>query len=280
MNVCEELRDKLSGYIDNELTPLESDEVKRHISSCNFCEREYKMLQAIRQSLKSMLPKTASRETQKNILNKVFILGAENYSEKSQRIYPLISKTWKQERAIISNKISIMNRGSGIIYRGMALAASLLLFIFIATSDTTSSPLKLYILEHQRCMSEGHMDYLCKTEHELSQKIENSMGVKAFIPTYFPEGFKFIKGDVCNIKGVTVAHMVMSDGKRILSYFQGKDVKSPLTPPFSKGGHGGINAGRLENYKYAHWKKDGVYCIIVGDIADDEIEKIASSQHN
>lgn len=278
MNVCEELRDKLSGYIDNELPPLESDEVKRHISSCNFCEREYKMLQIIRQSLKSMLPKTASRETQKNILNKIFVLGTENYSEKSQRIYLLTSKTWKQERAIISNKISIINRGSGIIYRGMALAASLLLFIFIATSDTTSSPLKLYILEHQKCMTEGHRDYLCKTEHELSRKIENTMGVRAFIPPYFPEGFKFIKGDVCKIKGVTAAHMVMGNGDKILSYFQSKDVKSPLTPLFSKDGHGGINAGRLENFNYAYWKKDGVYCIVVGDIDEKEIFRIASSQ--
>ena len=162
-----------------------------------------------------------------------------------------------------------MNRGSGIIYRGMALAASLLLFIFIATSDTTSSPLKLYILEHQRCMSEGHMDYLCKTEHELSQKIENSMGVKAFIPTYFPEGFKFIKGDVCNIKGVTVAHMVMGDGKRILSYFQAKEeiTKKKM-----------IQLGKLNNLNFAHWKKDGVFCIVVGDVDEKEIIKIASSQ--
>ena len=113
---------------------------------------------------------------------------------------------------------------------------------------------------------------MCKTEHELSQKIENTMGIKAFIPTYFPEGFKFIKGDVCNIKGVTVAHMVMGDGKRMLSYFQSKE--------FRNGQGGDIKRGKLKDMNYAYWKKDGVYCIIVGDIAEDEMKKIVSSQHN
>ncbi|MEK7847142.1 MAG: hypothetical protein AAB257_09300, partial [Nitrospinota bacterium] len=135
---------------------------------------------------------------------------------------------------------------------------------------------KIYIFEHQRCMSEGHMDYLCKTEHELSQKIENSMGVKAFIPPYFPEGFKFVKGDICNIKGMTFAHMVMGKGEKILSYFQTKTT--PLYPPLIKGGKwGGVQTGRLENLNYAYWKKDGVYCIVMGDIDEKEILRIASS---
>ena len=262
MDKCSQFTDKLSAYVDNELSPSELDELERHIGSCDLCQNEIQALKSTKHTLKSLLPKIEpANKSRERILKRVF----EEAGEKGRGGVYDIKK---------------FRRRNSLLYKGMALAASILLLIFISISDTTSSPVKLYVLEHQKCMTEGHRDYLCKTEHELIQKIENSMGVKSFIPTYFPEGFKFIKGDVCNIKGVTVAHMVMSDGKRILSYFQGKDVKSPLTPPFSKGGHGGINAGRLENYKYAHWKKDGVYCIIVGDIADDEIEKIASSQHN
>ena len=276
MDKCSQFKDKFSAYIDSELSQIELREVEEHISSCELCQCEIQMLKTAKQGLRSMLPKVASDEVKNRILNSVF----EQSKEKGMGVI------WN---------IKSFNRKHSLAYKGMALAASILLLIFISISDTTSSPMRLYVLEHQKCMTEGHRDYLCKTEHELSHKIENTMGIKAFIPAYFPEGFKFIKGDVCNIKGVTVAHMVMSDGKRILSYFQGKDVKSSLTPPFdlpspilqkegkkgrSKGGHGGINAGRLENYKYAYWKKNGVYCIIVGDIAENEIEKIASSQYN
>ena len=241
--------DKLSAYVDNELAPSELDELERHIASCDLCQNEIQALKSTKHTLKSLLPKISPDNREKErILSRVY----EEAGEKGR------------------GAVSFRRRNS-FLYKGMALAASILLLIFISRTDTTSSPVKLYVLEHQKCMTEGHRDYLCKTEHELSQKIENTMGIKAFIPTYFPKGFKFIKGDVCNIKGVTVAHMVMSDGKRILSYFQGKGEISDKET---------IQIGRLENYKYAHWKKDGVYCIIVGDIAEDEIKKIASSQHN
>ena len=274
MDKCSQFTDKLSAYIDNELSPSELDELERHIGSCDLCQNEIQVLKSTKHTLKSLLTKIEPADkSRERILKRVF----EEAGEKGR------GGVWN---------IKAFSRRNSLLYKGMALAASILLLIFISTSDTTSSPVKLYVLEHQKCMTEGHRDYLCKTEHELSKKIENSMGVKAFIPTYFPEGFKFIKGDVCNIKGVTIAHMVMGKGEKILSYFQSKDVKSslnPSTPPFNKGEkeggfdkgwQGGINTGRLENYKYAYWKKDGVYCIIVGDIADDEIEKIASSQHN
>lgn len=252
MDRCQQFTDKLSAYVDNELSPSELDELERHIGSCDLCQNEIQALKSTKHALKSLLPKIEPANIpRERILSKVF----DEAGEKGRgRVY----------------NIEKFKRRNSLLYKGMALAASILLLIFISISDTTSSPMKLYILEHQKCMTEGHRDYLCKTEHELSQKIENSMGVKSFIPTYFPEGFKFIKGDVCNIKGVTVAHMVMGDGKRMLSYFQGKGEISAKE---------NMQTGRLKNYKYAYWKKDGVYCIIVGDIADDEIEKIASSQH-
>ena len=253
MDRCQQWTDKLSAYIDSELSQIELREVEEHIGSCELCQNEIQALKSTKHTLKSLLLKIAPDNRERGrILGRVY----EQADERGRgRVYD----------------IKTFGRKNSLLYKGMALAASILLLIFISRTDTTSSPVKMYVLEHQKCMTEGHRDYLCKTEHELSQKIENSMGVKAFIPAYFPEGFKFIKGDVCSIKGVTVAHMVMGDGKRMLSYFQGKgEISAKET----------IQIGRLENYKYAHWKKDGVYCIIVGDIADDEIEKIASSQHN
>ncbi len=253
MDRCQQFTDKLSAYIDNELSSSELDELEIHIGSCDLCQNEIQALKSTKHTLKSLLPKIEpANKSRERILSRVFDEAGE------------------MGRGGVYD-IKKISRRYSLIYKGMALAASILLLIFISISDTTSSPVKLYVLEHQKCMTEGHRDYLCKTEHELSQKIENSMGVKSFIPTYFPEGFKFIKGDVCNIKGVTVAHMVMGDGKRMLSYFQSKE--------FRNGQGGDIKRGKLKDINYAYWKKDGVYCIVVGDIAENEIEKIASSQH-
>ena len=247
MDKCSQFTDKLSAYIDNELSPSELDELERHIVSCDLCQNEIQALKSTKHTLKSLLPKIFPDNREKErILSRVY----EEAGEKGRGgVYYI--KTFR--------------RRNTLLYKGMALAASILLLIFISISDTTSSPVKLYVLEHQKCMTEGHRDYLCKTEHELSQKIENTMGIKAYIPTYFPEGFKFIKG-------VTVAHMVMGDGKRMLSYFQSKE--------FRNGQGGDIKRGKLNDINYAYWKKDGVYCIIVGDIAEDEMKKIVSSQHN
>jgi anti-sigma factor RsiW len=255
MNRCQQYTDKLSAYIDNELPPSELNDVESHIGSCDLCQNEIHALKSTRHALKSLLPKIEPDDRERDrILDRVY---EEAGSEKGRgRIFNF--KTFR--------------RRNSLLYKGMELAASILLLIFISISDTTSSPVKVYVLEHQKCMTEGHKDYLCKTEHELSQKIENNMGIKAFIPTYFPEGFKFVKGDVCDIKGVTVAHMIMSDGKKILSYFQSKE--------FRNGQGGDIKRGKLKDMNYAYWKKDGVYCIVVGDIAEDEIKKIASSQRN
>lgn len=246
MNRCKEFIDKLSEYIDNELSPAESEEVKGHIESCPSCRDEFKALQAAKYTLKSLPQKVASDEAKERILGRALKKGKNNVH--------YLPSYFKRK---------------GIAYRWMALAASILLVVFISISDTNSSPVKAYLIEHQRCMLEGHRDYLCKTEHELSRKIENTMGVKSFIPSYFPKGFKFIKGDVCEIKGLTVAHLIMGKGDKILSYFQ---TNGEILP------NGIMQRGRLENFNYAYWKKDGVYCIVVGDVDEKEIKKMALSQ--
>jgi anti-sigma factor RsiW len=260
MNKCKEFIDKLSEYIDNELPHTESAAVKGHIESCKFCQDEFKALQAAKHALKSLPHKTASDEVRERILGN---LGSSHL----QMVNSRTRDEGRRTTPLVSRPSSLIPRPA--TYRWMALAASILLVIFISISDTTSSPVKVYVLEHQRCMTEGHRDYLCKTEHELNQKIEDTMGVKAFIPTYFPEGFKFIKGDVCKIKGLTVAHLIMGKGDKILSYFQ---TKGEILI------EGGMQTGKFENLNYAHWKRDGVYCIVVGDIDEKEIKKIASSQ--
>ncbi len=247
MNRCKEFIDKLSEYIDNELPHAESAAIKGHIESCKSCQDEFKALQAAKYILKSLPQKTASDEVRERILDRVL-------ESKKYKVYRLLPAYFKRKE---------------IAYRWMALAASILLVIFIGISDTNSSPVKVYLIEHQKCMLEGHRDYLCKTEHELNQKIENTMGIKPFIPSYFPEGFKFIKGDVCKIKGLTVAHLIMGKGDKILSYFQTKGEVAI---------HEMGKTGKFENLNYAHWQKNGVYCIVVGDIDEKEMLKIASSQ--
>ncbi|MBI3600171.1 MAG: zf-HC2 domain-containing protein [Nitrospinae bacterium] len=264
MNKCKEFIDKLSEYIDNELPHAESAIVKGHIESCKSCQDEFNVLQTVKHALKSLPQKTASDEVRERILGRV-------YPSPRRALRLRSGQAWERgewRRSVLPWSRTGVSPVS-MAYRGLALAASILLFIFVTISDTTSSPVKAYVLEHQRCISEGHRDYLCKTEHELNQKIENTMGVKAFIPSYFPEGFKFIKGDVCKIKGITAAHMIMGKGEKMLSYFQ---AKGEITS------EGGMQAGKLENFNYAYWKKDGVYCIVVGDVDEKEIERIASSQ--
>ena len=38
---CDEINDRLSLYIDNELSPEEMRQVEEHLQSCEICQKEY-----------------------------------------------------------------------------------------------------------------------------------------------------------------------------------------------------------------------------------------------
>lgn len=54
MNNCEEIRQRLSAFIDNELPPLERSLIERHLHHCPVCAQEIKSLRQINDLLDSI----------------------------------------------------------------------------------------------------------------------------------------------------------------------------------------------------------------------------------
>ena len=79
---CEDIREIISLYIDNELNEEESKEIEKHLKSCEECNREYEDLLTIKRLLSEApqveLPNNFKEELHKKLVASVSIEDSES----------------------------------------------------------------------------------------------------------------------------------------------------------------------------------------------------------
>lgn len=69
MSRCEFVSDKLSGYLDDELTQQQSQEIKVHLEACDSCNALFLELKNMGSSIKTMNTKDIEDEKLNEIMN-------------------------------------------------------------------------------------------------------------------------------------------------------------------------------------------------------------------
>jgi anti-sigma factor RsiW len=69
LNNCEPINDKLSGYLDNELTQQESQRIALHIEQCDCCRQTYNELKALKNAVSHIDYADMEQEKLDDILN-------------------------------------------------------------------------------------------------------------------------------------------------------------------------------------------------------------------
>lgn len=113
------------------------------------------------------------------------------------------------------------------------------------------------------------------------QAVVRTAGFKALGPKYLPEGFLPIAGDVSDIKGVRTLHLLYSDGLRTISLFENArgaavDMSSYKVHQTKVGSHAAQYVLDGSTTLLA-WAGSNLHFALVGEIARDELVRIASS---
>ncbi|MCP4411466.1 MAG: zf-HC2 domain-containing protein [Gammaproteobacteria bacterium] len=69
MNQCNEVKEKLSGYLDGELTQQKSQLIRVHLESCNECKQLHQELSDLQNKIKTITADTAEEAELDKIIN-------------------------------------------------------------------------------------------------------------------------------------------------------------------------------------------------------------------
>jgi outer membrane lipoprotein-sorting protein len=113
------------------------------------------------------------------------------------------------------------------------------------------------------------------------QAVVRTAGFRAVGPSYLPEGFVPIAGDVSVIKGVRTLHLLYSDGLRTVSLFENArgaavDVSKYTVHETSVRSHGAQYVRDGPTTLLA-WAQGDLHLALVGELSRDELVKIAGS---
>ncbi|MHB8462403.1 MAG: sigma-E factor regulatory protein RseB domain-containing protein [Vulcanimicrobiaceae bacterium] len=100
-------------------------------------------------------------------------------------------------------------------------------------------------------------------------------------PSYLPDGFVPVAGDISSLHGVRTLHLLYSDGLRSISLFEARqDFHVVMTGLHPHDVHVGTSDGQLgssDSTSILAWERSGIHYELVGAIARYELLKIGAS---
>jgi len=113
------------------------------------------------------------------------------------------------------------------------------------------------------------------------QAVVRTAGFEALGPKYLPEGFLPIAGDVSDVKGVRMLHLLYSDGLRTVSLFENAKGAAVNLSQFSVH-HTNVRSHDAEYVIDGHttllaWAQGNLRLALVGELSRLEMTRIASS---
>ena len=107
------MKDKITGFIDGELSDIERDLVARHLEICAVCRKEHDALKSLDGLLQASAPVTPSRDFNRNFWKKV------NAAEQTKARWAIFPDFLRRMRPALAAAISVMvvAAGSLIFYQ-------------------------------------------------------------------------------------------------------------------------------------------------------------------
>lgn len=168
---CEEVREILSLYIDNELNEEESSEIEKHLETCEECNREYEDLLTIKKLL-TEIPQVQLPDNFKQDLHKKLV---ECISEESNEI--------EENNAIIDSREKpnkTLARKKKFNWKVMSGVAAAVFLMVVSAASLMNNNLKMddmSRMEMEKAAPENNMSYKMAKE-----EIRRSEGISGEAP--------------------------------------------------------------------------------------------------
>ena len=238
---CMQSRERLSAYLDGELTPSEAGAVREHVTACSDCASEYAALAATSRQLKEGLVRYSAPDVLKaRILNKL-----------SEQPTPAATLP-----------------GSWLHWSRLAAAA---LVIAVASSAGTAAVLNRaasrsvadeLLASHVRSLMPGHLtDVASSDHHNVKPWFNGRVALSPAVPLLDSAGFALLGGRLDYVASRSVAVVVYSRRQHIINVYSWPDGE----------GDRDTSALTTHGYHLVKWRTGDVESWAVSDLNPAEL---------
>ena len=243
---CTSSEHLLTLYFDGELAPRDSVEVREHLDGCPACDGHYRVLEQIRSDIRMQVGHYAPPA------------GLE------RRVQAALRKAAREEM-----------QASGLLQNWVAVAASVLLFVSIASNvallRSHASARDLLAQEvlssHLRSLIGTHLvDIPSSDQHTVKPWFNGKLNFSPDVKDFARQGFPLVGGRIEYLDDRPVAALIYQRRKHLINLF--------LWPAPSSSSSGYSEMTR-RGYNLLSWTQDGMTCWLVSDVPTSELEQFA-----
>jgi anti-sigma factor RsiW len=242
---CEDCREALNAYVDDELMTGESDAIRRHLLSCDECRAEHETLRSVSQRVKLGLERFAAPDLLKARIRST--LAQPNAFEAPRR-----SRAVRWPIAI----------AAGLLMAALSAAGS----FAIGRRGESSPPIAEQVLSsHIRSLMPGHLTDVASNDlHNVKPWFNGRLDLSPTVPRLDTLGFPLVGGRLDYVGGRPVAAIVYGRRQHVINVFSW---------PVDDRRAGRPTASSEKGYHLVHWSDGGAEFWAASDLSEPELRQ-------
>jgi len=247
--LCEDALERLSVFLDDELDPLVSREIQRHLDACPKCTDALTDMRELAERLRSEMPYyRASSSLRVRVSESAW--RAASHSRGTNRRTGATARAWLGAAAAVV-----------VIVGGTWLITSL------QRQEGLSSIEREVVSSHIRSLMASHLTDVASTDqHTVKPWFNGKLDFSPPVSDLSRSGYPLIGGRLDYLRGRPVAALVYQHRKHFINVFvsPGEGAANSWTPPRNQQG-----------YHVIHGTHDGMVYWIVSDLNSEELSAFA-----
>jgi len=242
---CNDCRDALDLYVDNELAPGEMADVREHLAQCAECQSAHREIVATSRAMRAHLVRYAAPDVLRARIRNAIAEEATRDERPALRRWP-----WMQLVA------------AGVV---IAAASSALTFAAIRYESPSAQLTSTVVASHIHSLVPGHLtDVQSTNTHNVKPWFNGRVDLSPLVPNLDSLGFPLLGGRVDYIGTHQAAVVVYGRRQHVINVYSwtagDRQTRDPVTSS-DKGFH------------VVHWTSDGIESWVVSDLNAQEIDQ-------
>ncbi len=206
MRNCDETRQWLDAYLDNELDPVNTVEIEQHLQACAACSQAYEELRALREAL-SALPRYPAPAALRERVHSALRAEADEHVQTIPFV-PAARPAWRWVTALAAMLVL------GAVFAGA------LLFSRHQPADPNQMLAREVIASHIRSLMVSHLADVASTDqHTVKPWFDGKLNFAPPVVDFARNGFPLVGGRLDYLTDGPIAAVVYRRDKHVINLF-------------------------------------------------------------
>lgn len=234
---CDDIQNRVHGYVDGELDPVESLEIEKHLGNCPACAPVYQREQALHAGINARAAYYTAPEGLDSRVRSALRAGTLGGM-------PMRAAVWKR-----------LGMGAALAF---AVVATWGLTLFLSAPGTQHGLLRGVVADHVRSLMAHHLtDVASSDEHTVKPWFNGKLNFSPPVRDLTAQGFPLVGGRLDYLENQPVAALVYRHRKHPINLF---------VWPASNAAAVGTQTYTREGYNVVHWARGGMNFWAISDL--------------